>query len=217
MTGRTAGPMYLIPAAKSDGADGFKEYYYVQNMVTDFNKDCLEIKKWSVALAAIVAGVGQSSLANPKPMFVIVMLLAIAFWVTETFWRMNQWAFIRRIREIEAGGRGCPTISTAWARFYYGPVNAARPNADWNAARPEGGARGFLKNCYAGRTSLPHAFILAAAMFFWFDPFHFLAVSSAPPAPQQVAGTLNVKLVGGDGNAVAGQPANGQPPGGKHR
>lgn len=210
-------PMYAIPSRKSAAADEWKEYYYLQGMVSDFNKDCLEVKKWSVALAAIVAGVGQSSLANPKPMFVIVMLLAIAFWGTETFWRMNQWAFIRRIREIEATSAGCPAISSGWARFYIGPSNAVRPNTDWNGVEGESNGLRFLANLLALRTCLPHAFIIAAALFFWLDPCHFLPGSPPPPAPQRVAGVLDVHLVGADHGPLPAPAAAGQPAPGGHR
>ena len=177
-------------------AEEFKEYYYIQNLVTGFNQDCLEIKKWSVALASIVAVVGQSGLANLKPMLVVIILLALAFWVTETVWRMNQWAFIRCIRKIESGSGNVPKISSGWARYYIGTKAQQQIEKDLADKRGESSFSRMFENFRAGRTAMPHAIIIIAALFFLIDPFHFLPAGAPPAKPQQVLGSLNVHLVG---------------------
>lgn len=173
-----------------------KEYFVLQDIVTGINKDCLEIKKWSVTTASIAAVVGQVGLKNIVPVLIVIVVLAIGFWITETIWRMNQWAFIRRIRELEDQA-GAPGISSGWRRFYVGGTAAATESNYEEGEATFGRAWGHF---WAWRTCLPHAFlVLAAAGFLLAHAVGLLALTpdSAGPQPQQIEGKLDVQLRGG--------------------
>lgn len=146
-----------------------KEYYYLQDLIGKFNENCFETKKWSVALtsaAAIFAGFsGKSALFSA----ILIFFLALAFWVTETVWRANAEAFIRRVRELESLGSGTsPRISRSWARFTFGPIALAETGEQsldnsWETDPPEDKFKRLKKHFLDKRTALPHAVIVALA------------------------------------------------------
>jgi hypothetical protein len=177
-------------------APDYKEYYYVQDLVTGFNKDCLEIKKWSVAVASFVAVVGQSGLSNLSLVLLTIVALAFVFWVTETIWRMNQWAFIRSARQLEAA-EGAPKVSTRWAEHY---LSRPRPDTD-----KEGSVRGALKHFAAPRTFLPHGVIILLAGVAFCTLTAWDPGSSEAPVPQRIEGSLDVNLHGAAGSAAPAQ------------
>ncbi|HEV2866722.1 MAG TPA: hypothetical protein VGX37_09415 [Allosphingosinicella sp.] len=182
------------PSAAAEKPDT-KEYYYVQDLITGFNKDCLEIKKWSVATASIVAIVGQGGLKNLSLVLLTILVLAFVFWITETIWRMNQWAFIRYVRQLELKP-GAPQISRKWAEAYLGQATP-EPAVD-----PEGSFRAFLEHFLRPRTFLPHGIVFGLA---------FIALASSdrwrpaaePEQPQRIEGSVDVRLIGPAGGSGA--------------
>lgn len=144
-----------------------KEYYFLQEIVSGINKDCLEIKKWSVTAASAAAVVGQVGLSNMEPILLIIAILALVFWLTETVWRVNQWAFIRRIRELEAKNPNGPRISSRWSRFYLG---SGSKEYIWNRPDGEASLGNSFRHFWKARTFFPHLVILVAALFFLVDP-----------------------------------------------
>lgn len=143
-----------------------REYYFLEDLISRFNSDCLEIKKWSVTSASAVAVAGQFGGTPPAVQLSIIAALAIAFWVTETLWRVNQWAFIRRVQQMEAVG-DVPQVSSSWTRFYLGKVKYDVLKADaakwWDMAPGETSPGRVLSHFLQLRTSLPHGLITLLA------------------------------------------------------
>jgi hypothetical protein len=158
----------VVPVPDPFDPDGAisKEYYYLQDLVGRFNENCFETKKWSVALtsaAAIFSGFsGKSAIASAF----LVLLLALAFWLTDAVWRSNAEAFIRRVRELEGLASGIsPRISRSWARFTFGPTDPRQSSPDdgWRTDPPEN-RRIWTSHLWDKRTALPHAFIAGLAL-----------------------------------------------------
>ena len=176
--------------AAGDAADPYREYYFVEQIVTDINKDCLEIKKWSVTAASAIAVVGQVGPLDFVLVLPIIALLALIFWITEAVWRINQWAFIRHIRELEAKVPEGPQISTRWGRFYFGEASATGDYAEGEWSRKRA-----WTHFWAPRTALPHIIIVALALGLMLFDWTVGLVSAPPPAkPQRIEGSLDVRL-----------------------
>jgi hypothetical protein len=176
----------------------WKEYYYVEDLVTSFNKDCLDIKKWSVGAASIVAVIGQGQLSYLPLVLETIVALALIFWVTETIWRMNQWAFIRYLRDLEDGScRDKPGISHGWSKYYLGADEARKKwIRNFFIADREGSVRGALKHFVTPRTALPHLLIVVAALAALPASVRWSHPSAAAKEPQRVEGKLDVRLEG---------------------
>ena len=173
----------------------WKEYYFIQDLITGFNKDCLEIKKWSIGIASIVAVVGQAGLANLPAMLVVIASLALVFWVTETIWRMNQWAFIRCVRKFEEE-EGSPQISKNWASHYV-----------WfgggNEAYREGTPVRFVKHFITPRTFLPHGLIVLLALVALATIDKWRPAASDEEEAQRIEGSVAVRI---EGQEAPGRP-----------
>lgn len=199
-------PAAPAPASQPD----WKEYYYVQDLITGFNKDCLEIKKWSVATASIVAVVGQSGLRNLPLVLMLIMALALVFWITETIWRMNQWAFIRYVRTLEPV-KGAPRISGKWAEAYLGEKCPVQTLDEPCAMDSRKEYQQFLSHLVKGRTFLPHGVILVLAGAALALVLSGVFTEPArEPSPQEIRGSLDVRLEGEAGSANAVAIGNGQ-------
>lgn len=128
------------------------EYYNLQDKIDSFNEHCLTIKNWSVTVSAV--GLGTAYLEAAPALLWVAALTALIFWRSETYWRANQWAFIKRIREIEdhlkaaKEGFASPYISHAW-------------DTHW---RTEGGWKGQLRHFTDARTRTPHLWIVGLAV-----------------------------------------------------
>ena len=173
----------------------WKEYYYVQDLITGFNKDCLEIKKWSIGIASIVAVIGQAGLANLPAMLVVIAALALVFWVTETIWRMNQWAFIRCVRKFEEE-EDSPQISKNWASHYVwfgGGSEAYREGSPWR----------FIKHFSTPRTFLPHGLIVLLALVAFATIDKWRPAASDEEEAQRIEGSVAVRI---EGQEAPGRP-----------
>jgi hypothetical protein len=164
-SGSGSGESEGLPAGFDPEGPESTEYYYLQDMIFKFNDHCFETKKWSVALtsaAAIFSGFTSGSAAVSA---LIIFVLAVAFWATEAVWRANQFAFIRRVRELESrlADSASPRISYRWHRYANGAAAATSP-ADWNVAKGETTWRGIFGHFKDRRTALPHIVIAAVAL-----------------------------------------------------
>lgn len=172
-----------------------KEYFCLQDIVAGINRDCLEVKKWSVTSASIVAVIGQVGLSNLVPILWIILILSISFWLTETVWRVNQWSFIRRIRQLEVKSPRNPQISHSWARFYMGQASAEQPGRQWDRDQAEGSLAGSFKRFIALETCLPHGVIaMVAVVALILMASGWLSFASDGPKIQHIAGKLDVHL-----------------------
>ncbi len=139
-----------VDCGKPDSQE-FKEYYFVQDIISKFNSDCLTIKQWSVTSASVVAVVGQAAFPALIPVALVVAILACSFWVTETVWRRNQSAFIHYVRELETATPGGPQVSHNWSKFYLKSDGKTLP-LSWPVVM------------IMPQTCLPHVIILAIAL-----------------------------------------------------
>ena len=86
--------------------EAFDEYYKVAAFVQAYDGYFLAIKAWGVTATAgaIAAGFSSgvaSSRLSQVAVFVVGVLLACAFWVTETMFKMLQLAHVRRASDLE--------------------------------------------------------------------------------------------------------------------
>ena len=141
-----------------------REYYFLQQRVGEYHRYCLEMKKWSVAGASAVAVAGQAASLDPLPVYAVMTALALAFWVTEAAWRVDQWVFIRMIQDMEATNPTLPSVGRRWVRFARGAEEARRvrkkPQQSWKSARGEFTALGLVRHMVRFRALLPHALIV---------------------------------------------------------
>ena len=185
------------PAAAAAAARE-KEYYFIEELISSINSDCLEIKKWSVTTASAVAVAGQLTGTSVTVQLLIIASLALAFWLTETQWRINQWSFIRRVQELEAADRAGPQVSSGWVRHYRGKAfydrYLAKPAEHWLDPRGESELGRRISHFFELRTSLPHILVVAIAgtalVYFtlWVTP------EAPKPALQQLSGSVSVEL-----------------------
>jgi hypothetical protein len=126
--------------------DVSKEYFHLQSIVDGYNSDCLTIKSWSVTVSAVALG---AAITEKLPSLALVAVVtSLSFWLSEAYWRANQWAFIQRIREIELRRYAySPLISYGWAKHFQGWL----------------GRNGF----WQVRSAVPHVLIMAAALCWW--------------------------------------------------
>ena len=136
------------------------EYYHLQSIVTGYNGDCLEIKKWSVTMAAGAAGFAYKD-GVPELLYV-ASIGAFMFLLTEAYWRANQKVFIDRIRKIEGDLQHVlesPRISQSWL-------------SDWGGETFRNDLKQVCSAMTRVRTLLPHAVIIVAAVILaaWLPP-----------------------------------------------
>ena len=86
--------------------EAFDEYYKVAAFVQAYDGYFLNIKAWGVTVTAgaIAAGFSSgvaSSRLSQVTVFGVACLLACAFWVSETMFKMLQLAHVRRASELE--------------------------------------------------------------------------------------------------------------------
>lgn len=186
----------------------WQEYYFTQQLVTGFNSDCLEVKKWSVTAASGIAVLGTAAEVHLPAVFAIVATSALAFWITETVWRMNQWAFVRSIRRLEednANHPGYPQVSTRWAGFW----GQAAGSGDGSEGTLAAGLRHFI----GARTMLPHAFVFgASALGLVLSGLGLVDLTgrNEPPKPTEVHAVVSGSLeVSPPAGSRASAPKNG--------
>lgn len=182
------------------GDEPSKEYYFLESLVNNANADCLEVKKWSVTAATAVAVIGQVAGISAYIDLLIIVMLALAFWLTETRTRMTQWSFIRRIQQLETLHPGGPQISHSWTRFYFGRAAWKKMRA---AAKPEwdddeGEAQRFWHHFRTSSTMLPHVLVLlvavaAAALLFGYRQYG--PQSADKPQKEALSGDVTVHLL----------------------
>jgi hypothetical protein len=140
-----------------------KEYFQLQDIIETFDARALEIKKWSVT--TITAAIVSAYLQTQPVVLIIAAISALAFWLVEALWKVNQQAFYARIYEIEnaMARRGevdlAPLqIASAWSR-------------SWHAGLRE---RKLLRVLRWPHVYLPHVPVAlgSALLFFFIPPTH---------------------------------------------
>ncbi len=145
--GAAAAAEKLSDACETERQD--KQYYCLQDTVGGINSACLEIKKWSVTSASIVALIGQLGVGRLGYVMAIVAILSLSFWITEAIWRETQAAFITHIRAIEKDDNVL-SISRQWSKNYLGDEETTRSVKFWT-------------NFFKPETYLPHGIIFAVS------------------------------------------------------
>jgi hypothetical protein len=86
--------------------EAFDEYYKVAAFVQVYDGYFLNIKAWGVTVTAGAIAAGFSSAVAASrvsqiAVFVVALLLACAFWASETMFKMLQLAHVRRVSDLE--------------------------------------------------------------------------------------------------------------------
>ncbi len=155
-------------------ADRSTEYYELQKIITQFNADRTEVKKWSSgAFGLIVTGLGLADVPLPTIGWVL-MMQSLAFWMTEAAIARTQSRFIPRVIAIEEGCQDAPQISSSYAAARRGG-NAQNATSSDSSNSNDWFARlrtmlphvpilsnDWFANAFRLRTMLPHVPILIA-------------------------------------------------------
>lgn len=135
-----------------------KEYLQLQNMIEDHDGRALTIKAWSVTFGA--AGLATAYVQESPFVLVISALAAVAFWIVEALWKVNQQSFYPRTKQIEAAFRENleiepMQIASAWSAAFHA-------RGKWNT---------FAIMCWP-HVAMPHLFvaIVGVTLFFVYPP-----------------------------------------------
>jgi hypothetical protein len=85
----------------ADNAFLKEEYFFLQKTYEDFDSKSITIKTWSVSGSLVLIGAGFSEKGSAE-LFCIGAIASLFFWVIEAYWKGFQYAFLRRIKTIEA-------------------------------------------------------------------------------------------------------------------
>jgi len=129
-----------------------KEYFHVQNVVEQFDAKSLTIKAWSVSLAAAIASSG--ALSKDFILLLYASLAALLFWLIDSYWKTFQFAYYKRIGQIEdylsnkTSQIATPQIGTVWGESYH-----------------EGGRKRFFTIMLWPHVFLPHGVMCVGFLF----------------------------------------------------
>lgn len=133
------------------------EYLQLQKIIEDFDARALTVKAWSVTLSA--AGIVTAYIEGNPTILLIAGASAVVFWLIEAMWKNNQYAFYRRVKEIETyfrepAGRVFEPfqIATSWSESWR--KNGGSANSIWIMTWPH--------------VALPHLVVAAAATILYF-------------------------------------------------
>src|SRR5262245_12317816 len=99
------------------------EYLHLQKTIEDFDGRALTIKAWSVTfgLAALVGAFASKA----HVVFLVAAAGAALFWLLESFWKVFQLGYYKRVEQIEKHFRGespplpaAHQISTVWQEWW---------------------------------------------------------------------------------------------------
>jgi len=110
-----------------------KEYFYLQNIVKDYDDKALTIKTWSVSIAGTIAG--SSAFTVSKEVLLFASLVSFMFWLVEGSWKSFQRSHYDRIDAIESFMRGKKganetnnfQISKFWVESYMSKYRKSLP------------------------------------------------------------------------------------------
>jgi hypothetical protein len=75
------------------------EYYHLIDIIHKYDEYFINIKTWSISLGAVATGAGISLKSIYIPFLII--LLEVAFWLTEASFKVVQLSHFKRITELE--------------------------------------------------------------------------------------------------------------------
>lgn len=143
-----------------------QEYLCLQKIIEGFDARALTIKAWSVTFSA--AGLGLAYQQRDPVLLLVAAGSALVFWMVEAISKLDQRAFIPRIRRIEVwfeshGQDFAPfQISSQCERAYFTGLSAP----EGRRALADRG-RAFVVPFFAG-IMLPHVVIAAAGVLLFF-------------------------------------------------
>jgi hypothetical protein len=76
-----------------------REYYHLIDIIHKYDEYFINIKTWSISLGAVATGAGISLKSIYIPFLII--LLEVAFWLTEASFKVVQLSHFKRITELE--------------------------------------------------------------------------------------------------------------------
>jgi len=105
----------------------WNEYHLIYQTYEGYNEQVLILKGWSVTvgLAALIAAYTKPVSRSGRIGVTVAALSAVPFWLTETFWKLFQQAYLARIERLEECARsefeGCEVmqIASTWVRSFH--------------------------------------------------------------------------------------------------
>jgi hypothetical protein len=76
-----------------------KEYYSLQDRITNYDNQAIRIKSWSVTVSALAIGVGFKE--QSTAFFLLAAGSSLIFWHIEALWKYYQSVLIYRANELE--------------------------------------------------------------------------------------------------------------------
>lgn len=141
----------------------FKEYKLIYETYESYNEQFLILKGWSVTvgLAALIAAYTKPVSSAGRIGVVIAALSAIPFWLTETFWKLFQKAYLPRLEKLEhcadTGSADCPPMQGV---------------SSWQNSFDQYGLASWLDIAFLPHVILPHGavFLLGLALAIKWPP-----------------------------------------------
>jgi len=135
------------------------EYFFLQSTYEDFDRRALTIKSW--AIPAYVAGIAVAYDRGEPLIWEALAVAAAVFWYIEAKWKVFQYAYQGRIRELEAGFAEPSRLNDI------APLQITR---HWFADYRTGKSRLPAVACQPF-VALPHLIALVVAAYYALDTF----------------------------------------------
>ncbi len=155
-----------------------QEYFELQSIIEDLNKQSLEIKKLSIGLATTALFTTAAFQIPRSEAFIAISVLVMSFWWIDWLWKEFQRAHYGRVRDIEAFLKSedaptAPSISSSWHLSFNGEPHPVRKEGEKHSIRS------FLWP----HVCLPHApiIIISAVLLFVIptaEPSHLMTVET---------------------------------------
>jgi hypothetical protein len=156
-----------------DHDDELKEYFVLNEMVSEFDQRLLTVKGWGVTLSLVALGLGFQN--SSFGMFLVSAVSSVAFWWLEAVMKKHQMRFYPRMREIEVNRfrraldadkeYSAPRINWGWVRAKQ--VLLGRVNTLGNPTL-ESKSKSFNKTGFLPHVMMPHGvtLLVGGALFF---------------------------------------------------
>ena len=136
--------------------EALQEYYFVEQMIDNFDARALQIKSWSVTTSGVALGVGF--LESQPTIFLLAAASSLAFWYTEATWKSFQHIFADRASQLEE-------ILSKETVDYSGPQIGRHfsRSLTWKARLQR-----FPQVFFYDNTFLPHAIVVVVGVALYF-------------------------------------------------
>src|SRR5215216_4233355 len=123
-----ARPEACLAMTQDQRTELLQEYYHLSGYVQGYDSHFLLIKSWGITVSGAAIGVGFSSdllgTSGRIGLFLVALVLSIAFWITEVRFKLIQLAHVYRQSSLEQCLREDRPITTPAILESYGQAAA---------------------------------------------------------------------------------------------